>query len=104
MKEQNGSPMVMISQMGLPQVILVALLVVAAFLLGSLWTKVQVLEKGGVAGATIAPTQAVAQPQAPVQPVVSLDKVKDVFKKSYIKFGDETSKLLLVEIADPSCP
>lgn len=41
-------------------------------------------------------------PQA--QATVSIDKIKELFKGNNIKFGDENSKLLFVEVADPSCP
>jgi len=83
------------------QVGLVVVLVVASFFMGSLWTKVQMLEKGGVAAPQ--PTTAAAA-QQPAQPTVTLAQVKDAFNKSYIKFGDTKGKLTFVEISDPSCP
>lgn len=49
------------------------------------------------------PAQQPAQ-QAPQQPAASLNQVKDAFGKSKVKFGDVSSKLVVVEIADPSCP
>ncbi len=85
--------------------ILVALLVVAAFALGSLYTRVKYLEKGTTSGAattTANTTQTAAQP-APEQ-AVTIDQVKTAFKNSLVKFGDENKKLLLIEVADPSCP
>jgi protein-disulfide isomerase len=78
------------------QYIFVALLLVAAFMLGSLYTKVQYLE------AEKKNPQA-AQPQAQA-PTISLDLIKSVFKKSIVKFGDSNKKLLIVEVSDPSCP
>lgn len=52
-----------------------------------------------------------AQPQAqqpaqqqPVQPQISLDTIKGLFAKNVVKFGNADSKLLMVEVADPSCP
>lgn len=81
--------------------ILVILLVVAAFALGSLYTRVKYLEKGTPATTTTNTTQA-AQPQA--APTIGLDQVKDAFSKSLIKFGDTNKKLVLIEVADPSCP
>lgn len=86
---------------GLFQSVLVLVIVVGAFFMGSLWTKVQILEKGGTAGT------AAAQPAAagePAQKAASLDEIKGAFGKGLIKFGDVKNKLLLVEVADPSCP
>lgn len=77
--------------------------VIGAFFLGSLWTKVQILEKGGVTGKVA--QQGGTAPAAPVAaPTVQLDQVRDAFTKSVIKFGDVKSKLVFLEIADPSCP
>lgn len=84
--------------------ILYIVVVIGAFFLGSLWTKVQVLEKGGIAGKAAQPAGTAAGDQAPVAPVVKLDQVQDTFTKSLIKFGDAKSKLVFIEVADPSCP
>lgn len=84
------------------QILGVVVLVAGAFYVGTLKTKVDFYEKGGQAlGATTA--QPTVQ-QAPPAPTITLDQIKDVFKKDVIKFGDSSKKLLLVEIADPSCP
>lgn len=48
-----------------------------------------------------------AQPQVqqqPAQPQISLDTIKGLFAKNVIKFGNGDKKLLMVEVADPSCP
>lgn len=82
--------------------ILVALLIVASFALGSLYTKVKYLEKNP--STTPVPT---VNPQAAQQPQtqeVTADQLKEVFNKSLVKFGDVNKKLILVEVADPSCP
>lgn len=81
--------------------VLVVLLVVAAFALGSLYTRVKYLEKG-VSTTTANTTQ--QQAAAPVIPTIGIDQVKDAFNKSLIKFGDTNKKLVLIEVADPSCP
>lgn len=78
------------------QWILVVGLIVAAYFIGNLTAKVQLLQKGGVPGTT-GTTQ-------PTKPTVSLDTIKGLFSKDIIKFGDAKSKVLLVEVADPSCP
>ena len=85
--------------------LVIVILIVQAFFLGSLWTKVEILKSGGVA-ATAQQTGQTAgtQDQQPAVPVVGLDQVKDAFSKSLIKFGDASSKLVLIEVADPSCP
>lgn len=82
--------------------ILVILLVVASFALGSLYTRVKYLEKGTTnTSATTTQTQA-RQPSAAAE--ATLDQVKDAFNKSLVKFGDANKKLVLIEVADPSCP
>lgn len=103
-RQQNRSGMV--------QGVLVMLLVVASFAIGSLYTKVQYLEKTAgrgtpsVAGAGTGgnTTGAQAQPQAPAQPTVTLETIKNVHQKAAVKFGDANRKILFVEVADPSCP
>lgn len=87
---------------GFVQSVLILVIVVGAFFMGSLWTKVQILEKGGVATAApgAQPQQAGAEPQK----AATLDDVKGAFEKSVIRFGDSKKNLLLVEVADPSCP
>jgi protein-disulfide isomerase len=79
--------------------ILLILTIFLAFAVGVLWQKVSSLEKKGGSTATLANQEA-----APTQPPVSLDKIKEIFGKDIIKFGDEKRKVLFVEIADPSCP
>ena len=73
--------------------------VVLAFFVGMLWQKVQNLENGGsqVAGAA---TTASAAPAV----TVTMDQIKGLFSKNVVKFGDASKKLIIVEIADPSCP
>lgn len=78
------------------QYVFVALLLVAAFMLGSLYTKVQYLE------AEKKNPQAVAQKAQ--APTVTMDIIKNAFKKAVVKFGDANKKLILIEISDPSCP
>lgn len=69
-----------------------------AFVVGMLWQKINNLESGS-AGTQVAGTG--AQPAAVT---VTKDQIKDVFSKDVIKLGNADSKLLFVEIADPSCP
>ncbi len=80
------------------QGVLVVALIVSAYFIGNLTAKVQYLQNGA------APTAAGNAAQQAPAVTVSLDMIKGVFKKNVIKFGDENKKVLLVEVADPSCP
>lgn len=84
---------------------LVIILLIAAFFLGSLTTKVQYLEKGA---SQTQPQVAGAQAQTPQQPTqpkkADLATIQALFTDKSIHFGDKNSKNLFVEIADPSCP
>ncbi len=84
-----------------------------AIIVGSLIVAISILISGGIikiapktAGtkATAAASPAPAAQQTPQQPTVTLAQVKDTFSKAQIKFGNANSKLVVVEIADPSCP
>jgi protein-disulfide isomerase len=86
---------------GAKQFFIPALVVIAiglAFFSGTLWQKVRSLEGGQVTGAT---TQGATPPAAPT---VTLDTIKGLFNQDVIKLGDANSKVLFVEMADPSCP
>lgn len=89
--------------------ILVVLLVVAAFFIGSLWTKVSYLEKGGVPTKGTANTgtaQPAVQPQGqdiytPVKvETLSLEKVAD---NEHMR-GDKNASLTWIEYSDLECP
>lgn len=85
------------------QLVLVLMLIAAAFMIGSLLTKVQTLEKnvGKTAQGTGTTTDA---NQQPAKPIIELAQIKDSFNKATIKFGDGKEKLVILEISDPSCP
>ncbi len=85
------------------QLALVVVLIVAAFVIGLLLTKVQMLEKN-VGKTTQGTETTTGANQQPVKPKVELSQVKDVFNKAAIKFGDGNEKLVILEISDPSCP
>lgn len=89
--------------------IVVVLLVAAAFFIGSLWTKVSYLEKGGppAKGTTnTGTTQPATQPQGqdiytPVKvETLNLEKVAD---NEHIR-GDKNAKLAWIEYSDLECP
>lgn len=87
--------------------ILIVTLVIAAFLLGSLITKVQYLEKnatttlGTNTGTQVAPQAAIPnQPQVPP----SGQKVANVALGDYTPKGDANAKVKIVEYGDLRCP
>jgi protein-disulfide isomerase len=81
------------------QIVLVVVLIASAYFIGNLTAKVQYLSKGS------APTAAAGTtPAAQAAPTITIAQIKDVFKKDVIKFGNANSKLLFVEVSDPSCP
>lgn len=82
--------------------LLVALLFVAAFLIGFLVTKVQYLEKGQATGTAAVPSaQAPAQqPQQGLQPGQKVD----VATGSLPALGKENAKVTVIEFADFQCP
>ncbi|MBI2443021.1 MAG: DsbA family protein [Candidatus Levybacteria bacterium] len=91
------------------QLVLTILLIVASFLLGSLWTKVQYLEKNGASNTRVAAAQTTPQTAAPNQPgqrqVVQAPsgKIKDVTNNDHIR-GNKNAKITLVEYSDLECP
>lgn len=82
------------------QIVLVIAVIVAAYFIGNLTAKVQYLQKGSAPTAAAGTTPAAQQ----AAPTITIAQIKDVFKKDIIKFGNANSKLLLVEVSDPSCP
>lgn len=77
-----------------------ALLVITvglAFMVGTLWQKVENLGSGNTT--TTAGTQ-----QAPAPVKIDIAQIKDLFNKNLITFGNADSKLIFVEASDPSCP
>ncbi len=81
------------------QMILMGIIVVGAFFMGSLWTKVQILEKGGVVANAGAGAGAPAAPQAPQAAAVA-PKVEGT---DHMR-GDKNAKVTLVEYSDLECP
>ncbi len=96
MPEENSRP-----QNSLVTVILVGLLIVASFFVGSLYTKVQMLEKGSAgtnAQAANNPPPADQQVTAPsagdIPPVTDSDHVK----------GSKDAQIVMIEYSDFECP
>jgi len=86
------------------QLVLVGLLIGAAFFIGSLWTKVQTMEQAGSAvfgqKDAQAPTAPTAPPTNPTKAVKDLDPVSD---GDYYK-GNKDAKIVLFEYSDLDCP
>lgn len=86
----------------LTSVIFVILLVIAAFIIGNLWTRVQQLEKGG--GQKVADTKAgqpTIPPQAPEE--VQVGDVDPAADDDWVK-GDRKARIALIEYSDLQCP
>ncbi len=99
MDKHNEQKAGILPQNNVFQLGLVGVLVVAAFLIGSLYTKVQYLEKGG------SPTVAANQPAAPQAPEApqTAPNVPKVAKDDHVR-GDRNAKLALIEYSDFECP
>ncbi len=106
--ETSGEqPTIVIQQPGgVIQAVVVVLLVVCSFLLGSLWTKVQILERGGVIAAAnpsvinSPPAAAAPAAQPPVQEAKDVPKVT---KDDHVR-GDSKARIALIEYSDLECP
>lgn len=85
--------------------VLVTLLILASFFLGSLWTKVQYLEKNTVQAA-VSPTkqiEPVVAAQPPQPPQQKAGKKPEITSSDYIR-GNKNAKVALVEYSDLECP
>lgn len=106
--ETSGEqPTIVIQQPGgVIQAVVVVLLVVCSFLLGSLWTKVQILERGGIIAAAnpsvinSPPAAAAPAAQPPVQEAKDVPKVT---KDDHVR-GDRNARIALIEYSDMECP
>lgn len=81
-----------------PTPILFALLIIAAFLVGSFWQRVQILEKG------ISQSTGAVQTPKPAPTVLDAEKFNEVVKEAILVSGKENAKVKLVEFTDFECP
>ena len=84
--------------------LLVLLLVGAAFFIGRLSAQVQTLKNGNTTAAGQPQAQGTQQQPTAAAPSVTIDRIKGLFKENVVKFGDDSKKVLFVEVSDPSCP
>lgn len=83
------------------QTALIGLLVVAAFLVGSLWTKVKTLEGGTTAAKNQVPTGEAGQVAGEAAPTkVDVDPLQE---NDHVR-GDKNARILLIEYSDTECP
>lgn len=93
--EETTLPPQYIKQSNGPSNLLIILLIVVSFFAGYLFFKLKSLEQTKTA---------TTQPAQPAAVNVTKDQLKKLFTNDYIHFGNANSKLLFVEITDPSCP
>ncbi|MEK7592532.1 MAG: DsbA family protein, partial [Patescibacteria group bacterium] len=86
-------------------VTLVVFLVVGSFLLGSLWTKMQFLEKTGAFTQKPAGAEGVAQAPVAQAPLArpAAGEVPKVTKEDWV-FGNRNAEIALIEYSDLECP
>lgn len=82
--------------------ILIALLVIASFFIGSLWTRVQYLEKSKIS--SVNNTQTVSVTPAPVQPAATNGQRVQVDVGHLPIKGNKNAKVTMVEFGDLRCP
>lgn len=100
-------PTIVIQQIGgVIQAVVIILLVVCSFLLGTLWTKVQILERGGSAAfnpSVESQPSAVAGARGSVPPTPEAKDVPKVTKDDHVR-GDRNANIALIEYSDMECP
>ncbi|RJR26988.1 DsbA family protein [candidate division WWE3 bacterium] len=85
------------------QLILVALLIGAAFYIGMLWTKVQNLEKGGTNTGSVGALGGNPNPTPTAPPTTTAKDLAPVANDDFVK-GNRNARFALVEYSDLECP
>lgn len=104
-QKENNYVTVRVPKMNKTQLLLIVALMVASFLIGSLWTKMQYLEKAGaLTKGTTANAQGAAQ-QAPPQQAPPEDTTpKQVSIDDDPVLGDKNAKVTMIDFTDYECP
>lgn len=91
---------------GLFPSVLIIIIVIGAFFIGSLWTKVQILEKGGVIANNPSSANPPANPpagQGAPPPVAAAMKTPKIVSDDHVR-GDKNAPIALIEYSDLECP
>ena len=103
-QKENNFVTVRVPKLGKTQLVLTVGLIVASFFIGSLWTKLQYLEKGGTLAKGSTNTEAAQQAAAP-QAVPTEDLTpKKVSIDDDPVLGDKNAKVTLIDFTDYECP
>lgn len=92
--------------------LLLGLLMVSSFLIGSLYTRVRILEKSltekndsqKVAGVQVAANEGRGQPVSPVSPTIAFENSDIKLTKDDHINGNKNARILLFEYSDMECP
>lgn len=87
-----------------PAAILIGSVIIAIAILISSGAIPKISPNNNAKVAEAVPTQTQPTAQQPKQPTATIAQIKDVFNKSFIKFGDTNKKLIVIVVSDPSCP
>jgi len=94
------------SKKGVLQPLLIGLLVLAAFAIGSMWTELRMMKgEKGLTG--VKPDQQIQEGETePPEEVTELtdDQWQEVLKNPAYAFGDEGAKVTVIEFSDYQCP
>lgn len=95
---------VMKKKAGILQPLMVGLLILAAFAIGSMWTQLKMLKSGNLPAGPTASLKPQAQQQPEEPTVVSDDVWQEMIKNPTAVKGLDKAKVILVDFTDFQCP